>query len=262
VRTLAALALARVLYERKRFDEAFTYYAQVQLPLVEQDLVLLERAWDRVAGEDQQRALGMVVGLGAPIFRRLFAPERDLLRALAFRKLCQFRQAHLVVRDFRQRYGALVRKARDRVGLSEDPQIMEWAAWGTRLAGFARVRTRLHTETALIDRLSDDGLADHLKALYQARLAFTQDHLRRGLKHAIDHVVDELLRVNEQMDLIDYEIAAGLVKPGRRSATSKVTARAADLPYGSPQVFFPFDGEYWSDELNDFAVLADDRCLR
>lgn len=262
VRTLAALALARVLYERKRFDEAFTYYAQVQLPLVEQDLVLLERAWDRVAGEDQQRALGMVVGLGAPIFRRLFAPERDLLRALAFRKLCQFRQAHLVVRDFRQRYGALVRKARDRVGLSEDPQIMEWAAWGTRLAGFARVRTRLHTEAALVGRLSDDGLANHLKALYEARLAFTEDHLRRGLKHATDHVVDELLRVNEQMDLIDYEIAAGLVKPGRKSATSKVTARAADLPYGSPQVFFPFDGEYWSDELNDFAVLADDRCLR
>jgi len=262
VRTVAALALARILYERKSYDEAFTYYAQVRLPLVEQDLVLLERAWDRVGADDYQRALGMVVGLGAPIFRRVFAPERELIRALALRKLCQYRLAHLAVRDFHDRYGELVRKARERVGLREDARIAEWASWGTRLAPFARMRTRLHTETALVRTLSGGGLKEHLTSLYAIRLAFIEDHVRRGLDHAIEHVVDELLRVSEQMDLIDYEIGAGLVKPGTRQGTSKVTARSGALPYGSAQVFFPFDGEYWSDELNDFAVLADDRCLR
>lgn len=262
VRTVVALALARILYERKSYEEAFTYYSQVRLPLVEQDLVLLERAWDRVGAEDHQRALGMVVGLGAPIFRRLFAPERELIRALALRRLCQYRLAHLVVREFHAHYGALVRKARDRVGLRDDPRIVEWASWGTRLAAFARMRTRLHTETALIAQVSDDGLEGHLKALYEARTAFVADNLRRGLHRAIERVVDELLRVNEQMDLIDYEIGAGLVKPGAKRVASKITARSGDMPYGSPQVFFPFDGEYWSDELNDFAVLADDRCLR
>jgi tetratricopeptide (TPR) repeat protein len=262
VRTVAALALARILYERKNYDEAFAYYAQVKLPLVEQALVLLERAWDRVGAGDQQRALGMVVGLGAPIFRRLFAPERELIQALALRKLCQFRLAHLAVREFHDRYGTLVRKARDRAGLREDPTIVEWASWGTRLAGFARMRTRLHTEIALVDGVSDDRLEEHLRTLYTARLAFIEDNLRRGLGHAIEHVVDELLRVNEQMDLIDYEIGAGLVKPGARHDAAKLTGRMGELPYGSPQVFFPFDGEYWSDELNDFAVLADDRCLR
>jgi len=262
VRTVAALALARVLYERKSYDEAFSYYSQVQLPLVEQDLVLLERAWDRVGAEDQQRALGMMVGLGAPIFRRVFAPERDLIRALALRRLCQYRLAHLAVRDFHDHYGTLVRKARDRSGLREDAQIVDWASWGTHLASFARMRTRLRTEDALIVQVSDSRLEGHLKNLYGARLAFVEAHLRRGLGRAIDHVVDELLRVSEQMDLIDYEIAAGLVKPGTKQKAAKLTARSGALPYGSPQVFFPFDGEYWSDELNDFAVLADDRCLR
>jgi tetratricopeptide (TPR) repeat protein len=262
VRTVAALALARILYERKSYDEAFAYYSQVKLPLVEQDLVLLERAWDRVGAGDQQRALGMVAGLGAPIFRRLFAPERDLIRAIALRKLCQFRLAHLAVREFHERYGALVRKARDRSGLADDPTIVQWASWGTRLAAYARMRTRFHTEIGLIDGVSDDELESHLSTLYAARLAFVEDNLRRGLVHAIDHVVDELLRVNEQMDLIDYEIGAGLVKPGAKHGEAKLTARAGELPYGSPKVFFKFDGEYWSDELNDFAVLADDRCLR
>jgi tetratricopeptide (TPR) repeat protein len=261
VRNLAALALARVLYERKNYDEAFTFYSQAHLPLVEQDMVLLERAWDRIGAEDEQRALGMVVGLGAPIFRRVFAPERELLRALALRRLCQYRLAHQVVQEFHQNYAAVVRKARDRAGLREDTRIVDWASWGTRLAGFARMRTRMTTEIALAGKISDDKLETHLRTLYKARLRFVEDGLRRGLPPAIERVVDELLRVDEQMNLIDYEISAGLVKAGvKRGASSNV--QSWELPMGSPQVFFPFDGEYWSDELNDFAVLADDRCLR
>jgi tetratricopeptide (TPR) repeat protein len=262
IRTLAALALARILYEQKKYEEAFTYYSEVKLPLVEQDMVLLERAWDRIGADDHQRALGMVVGLGAPIFRRVFAPERELIRALALRRLCQYGLAHRVVREFHEQYGTLVRKARDRDRLKDDPQIVEWALWGTRLASFARMRTRLRTEIALIRRVSNDALETHLKTLYGERLTFTEDSLRRGLNPAIEKVVNELLRIDEQMNLIDYEIGAGLVKPGTKKGAVRILARPGDLPSGSPQVFFPFDGEYWSDELNDFAVLADDRCLR
>jgi hypothetical protein len=261
VRNLASLALARVLYERKNYEEAWALYAQVRLPLVEQDVVLLEWAWDRIASEDYQRSLGMVVGLGAPIYRRLFAPERDLIRAMALRRLCQYRAAHLAVRDFREHYGALVRKARDREGLRDDPQIEQWAAWGTRLAPWARLRTRLRTEKALVSQVGDERLAQHLQTLYTARLAYTEETLNRGLVRAIDQVVDELLRVDEQMSLIDYEIGAGLMKPGGNRA-GHVTARSGELPYGSPEAFFRFDGEYWSDELTDFAVISDDRCLR
>ena len=261
VHNLASLALARLLYEHKNYEEAWTLYSQVHLPLVEQDVVLLERAWDRIASDDNQRALGMVIGLGAPIYRRVFAPERDLIRAMALRRLCQYRAAHLAVNEFRAHYGALVRKARDRSGLREDRQIMEWAAWGTRLAPWARTRTRLHTESAMVSQVGDDQLAEHLHTLYNARLAYTEDTLKRGLVRAIDHVVDELLRVDEQMSLIDYEIGAGLMKPGGNRA-GHLTARTGELPYGSSQVFFRFDGEYWSDELGDFAVISDDRCLR
>jgi hypothetical protein len=261
VRNLASLALARLLYERKNYEEAWTLYAQVHLPLVEQDVVLLEWAWDRIASEDNQRSLGMVVGLGAPIYRRVFAPERDLIRAMALRRLCQYRAAHLAVRDFREHYGALVRKARDREGLREDPQIGQWAAWGTRLAPWARMGTRLRTEKAMVSHVGDARLAEHLQALYGARLAYTEETMQRGLRRAIDSVADELLRVDEQMSLIDYEIGAGLMKPGGNRA-GHLTARSGELPFGSSQVFFRFDGEYWSDELGDFAVISDDRCLR
>ena len=185
-----------------------------------------------------------------------------MLRALALRRLCQYRLAHQVVKEFHATYGPVVRKVRDRSGLREDPRIVDWASWGTRLAGFARMRTRMTTEIGMVGRVSSGTLATHLDTLYKARLRFVEDGLRRGLDPAIEHVVDELLRVDEQMNLIDYEISAGLVKPGIKRGAKAETTQSWNLPYGSPKVFFPFDGEYWSDELNDFAVLADDRCLR
>jgi len=77
---------------------------------------------------------------------------------------------------------------------------------------------------ALVSQVGDNRLAEHLQTLYAARLAYTEETLARGLVRAIDHVVDELLRVDEQMSLIDYEIGAGLMKPGGNRA-GPMTAR-------------------------------------
>jgi len=74
-------------------------------------------------------------------------------------------------------------------------------------------------------------------------------------------VADELLRIDEQMNLIDYEIGAGLFKSTEAAGAPRGT-RAEDVPFGSDAVFFRFDGEYWSDEVGDYTVLVEDRCVR
>jgi hypothetical protein len=127
--------------------------------LVEQDLVLLERAWDRVGADDHQRALGMVVGLGrahfqTPVRSRARADSRHgLAQALPVPRLPTWRCA-----SFHARYGALVRKARDRSGLREDPRSWNGRPGAPGLAPFARMRTRLHTENALVGKISSDEL--------------------------------------------------------------------------------------------------------
>ena len=62
------------------------------------------------------------------------------------------------------------------------------------------------------------------------------------------------------MSLVDYEIGAGLFKSnGEANGTA---ARSIEVPYGSENAFFKFDGEYWSDELGEYSVMAEDRCVR
>ncbi len=260
VRNQARVALGRILYERKLYDEAWGFYSRVDSPLPLQDVVMIERAWDRVAGGDQQRALGLLVGLGAPVFHAVFAPERYLIRGLAFRRICQYRQAHLAVREFRSKYGPQLEKIKARAFM-DDPTIRSWAIAGTAsLRDYGRINDVLTREMGALGAIGDRPLRDHLDAIYRSGLDATNRAIDREIEGAIERVVDELLRIDEQMSLVDYEIGAGLFKSGQGKTPG--APRSIEVPQGSDEVYFKFDGEYWSDELVDYSVLAEDRCVR
>jgi TolA-binding protein len=260
LRNKARTALGRILYEKKNFDEAWNVYSQVDSPLPLQDNVMIERAWDRVASGNQQRALGLLVGLGAPVFRNIFAPERSVIRGIALRRLCQYRAAHLAVREFRETYGPVISAIKGGAVLTEQPAIRQWALASTQvLRDQTHIGELLVREQADIGAIADKPLRDHLKLVYGAGLASIKTLTDRELEHATEKVAEELLRIDEQMSLLDYEIGAGLFKSSGEGAAS---AASIDVPLGSDSVFFKFDGEYWSDELRDYVVLARDRCLR
>jgi hypothetical protein len=259
----ARLALGRIHYEKKQFEEAWQVYSQVDSPLPIQDIVLIERAWDRVASGEQQRALGLLVGLGAPIFRQIFSPERYLIRGVALRRLCQYRAAHLAVRDFRSTYGDVLATIKGRSTLKTDPTIRSWAVAGTQVL---RDRTRsfdiLTREKASLGSIGDKALRAHLDAVYTSGIAGVSAAIDRDLERATEKVAEELLRIDEQMSLVDYEIGAGLFKSSGEGGVAS-SQPAIDVPFsGSESVFFRFDGEYWSDELGEYSVLASDRCVR
>ena len=262
VKNDARLALARILYEKKAYDGAWKIYSQIDSPLPLQDLVMVEKAWDRAAGGDLQRSLGLLVGLGAPVFRDIFAPERDLIRAIVLRQLCQYRPAHVAVRGFRSSYGPALKSIRDRAPLADDATMRRWAIAGTKsLADKGRIRTLLTREKDAVSSTHDQALHDHLSAIYAGNLARVNAAIARSMPAAMDRVADELLRIDEQMNLIDYEIGAGLFKSTEAAGAPRGT-RAEDVPFGSDAVFFRFDGEYWSDEVGDYTVLVEDRCVR
>jgi hypothetical protein len=260
LRNKARTALGRVLYEKKDFDAAWQIYSQVDSPLPLQDNVLLERAWDRVASGNHQRALGLLVGLGAPVFHNVFAPERSVIRGIALRRLCQYRAAHLAVREFRDTYGPVLRAIKSGTPLVEEPSLRAWALASTQsLRDEAHIGDVLVREQRGLDAIGDKALRAHLTLVYATGLAAVKTFTDRELQHATEKVAEELLRIDEQMSLLDYEIGAGLFKASGEGTSAP---SAVDVPLGADVVYFKFDGEYWSDELRDYVVLAKDRCLR
>jgi hypothetical protein len=262
VRDDARLALARILYEKKKFEDAWKVYSEIDTALRLDDAVIIEKSWDLVSNGNQQRALGLLIGLGAPAFRDLFAPERDLIRALALRRLCQYRSAHVAVRDFRSRYGQVLKAIRAGVPIRDVPIVRKWSVAGdARLAELDRLRVELLAEQVLLPTVGDKPLRAHLATIYSSSVAHAQLAVAPRLEHATERVADELLRVEEQMNLIDYEVGVGLFKSGDTAGAS-TSKRVEDIPYGSQDSYFRFDGEYWSDEIGDYTVFAEDRCVR
>jgi len=258
----ARTALGRILYEKKNYEEAWQIYSQVDSALPLQDNVMLERAWDRVASGEQQRALGLLVGLGAPVFREIFAPERHLIRGIALRRLCQYRAAHLAVREFRSTYGRILDTIKSRSSLTDEPSIRAWALASTQfLRDEAHINDVLVRERDTLGSVGDKPLRAHLAVIYASGIAGVKALLDRQIEHATEKVADELLRIDEQMSLVDYEIGAGLFKASGEGAAT-ASQQATDVPLGTDTVYFRFDGEYWSDELRDYAVLSGDRCVR
>jgi hypothetical protein len=113
----------------------------------------------------------------------------------------------------------------------------------------------------MVGSISDPALRAHVKSIYDAQADRLQAAVARSMESATNHVVDELLRVEQQINVIDYEVGVGIFKSGS-TASSTATLRPEDIPADSSDVYFHFDGEYWSDELNDYTVLADNRCMR
>jgi hypothetical protein len=259
IKNEALLALARMEYERKRYEDAFATYNRVDAPVWQKDYVLLESAWDRVAGEDEKRALGMVVGLGAPIYRRMFVPEKWLIDAFSFNRLCQFRAAHLEVGRFKEHFRDSLRRIKERRPFAEDPILSQAVAASAAVSSAVRWRELLVEEKKGLGYFEDKATRDYLSKLYDVEILHATAIFERGRERAYKKVADELLRVDEQMSILDYEIGVGLF---RRTSDERNRAVAHTPPPADGEVRYKFDGEYWTDELQDYSVFTEDRCVR
>jgi hypothetical protein len=60
--------------------------------------------------------------------------------------------------------------------------------------------------------------------------------------------------------LILHELSVALLR-GRRRPGGPPEAPPPKIQVGGKKVGYRFDGEFWTDELDDLVVFAEDRCI-
>ncbi len=263
LRTEVTLALARMLLEQQKYDEALAKYEQIRRLAPERPTLLVEMAWAQYYKGDSRRALGLLLALDAPVYGGLIAPERYLLEAFALRRICQFEPARLAAVRLRDRHG----DALDDLHTGVAP--MESAP----LRRAARIRSGQGSASRFLVRVSDEKrLADAHAGMFGARLSTVlQATYARGIQEAtrreavelgteVDHLVEELLEAEDGVRLILHELAVELLR-GRRRPAGAAEARAVDVSPGGDRVVYPFQSEFWTDEIDDLVVVLPDRCI-
>jgi hypothetical protein len=224
----------------------------------------LEKAWTFYRRGDASRAMGLLLALDAPSFRELFLPEKYILASLIFKDRCHYLPAKRAARGFIRRFKRALNLIRERGDLKEDARLFRAALeQDDRARRAEQFVDLLQRERDLIDQLGSrfekSGLTRVLRQIYDRELAEATRQREVLLKSSLEAAADRLLRGEEQVRLLEYEIGLDFFKRIKKGSVPSAPA-VKDEPVLPVEVAYVFDGEYWNDELKDYRLFLPSRC--
>jgi tetratricopeptide (TPR) repeat protein len=255
--------LARIAFEQKRYEDALAEYEEIRSTATDDPKLLLEMAWSHYYMGDYQRALGLLMALDAPTYSGLIAPERYLLEALSLKQLCQFEPARKAASRLRSRHGEAIDDLYDGVSLKRSDEIRKAARHRESGRAIAAFRRHMRHEAAIFDDVRGSfgpQLAERIDQIYTHGLSEAERREDEQLYDEMRAVSEELLNAEEGVRLVLHELAVSVLRGRQRDDKAPVRSQV-DIPVGGDTVFYRFDGEFWTDEIDDLVVPLEDRCV-
>jgi hypothetical protein len=283
----AYLQLARLAYAKGDDAQATELYNRVSRNRPEWLDALFEASWSRFRTTQDELALGNLLTLHAPFFTGRFFPESFVLKALVLYENCRYADARKALADFEQRYlplhqgltnalaalstpqaaseflgrGALAIQgvesgARDEVArVEQSPDIAATLLAARQLAReIDSLDLKPFRDSALVTRLSP--------ATRAARLALLEDAGRK-FSSRLESERSQLRELLGQSLRISYEIAGREKDLAASPDGAASTVVRHDRQQGQDdEEFWPFQGEYWRDELGNYRYELGRRCKK
>jgi hypothetical protein len=295
LRTLSLMNIARIYYELNKFDNADSYYSQVDRDSDQWTQSLFERAWANFMLTRLNDTFGLLLTTRAPHFASFeYQPEGDILRALTFFYLCRYDEANRILVDFERFYQPfraelkaflaeynnedglkIADKAyeqyfeRDHAGSALNRQLLFTVLQNRDLSTIVDHLKMMDDEAALIDAQKSvwrDTVGGHIKKVME------QDRQRYKQRAGVV-LVTELDRQNKklgdllsQSQIIRFEIVDAQrvdleVKASRDIALADgQDAASVDFAVSKEIIYWPFNGEFWSDELGYYQYSETSAC--
>lgn len=255
------LALARLAMEEERYDDAVDEYEKVRYLAPGRPSLLLEMAWAHFYQGDSRRALGLLIALDAPAYRGLIAPERYLLEALCLRRLCQFEPARIAAVRLQERHGDALADLHAGVNPMDSAPIRSAAEQrGSARETWKFLRLLRHERNRARSLGLGRDLKEELVQIYDTGIAEVERRLDEDIQPEIKDLVQELVRAEDGVRLILHELSVGLLR-GRERPPGPMEVPAVKIRAGGDRVMYKFEGEFWTDEIDDLVVTIPDRCL-
>jgi tetratricopeptide (TPR) repeat protein len=294
LREQADMNIARVHYEVKRYREAIKHYGLIPRSSDNWLQALFEASWTFFMMQKHNNTLGTIHTLHSPFFENRFFPESYILQAITFLRLCRYTQVKSSLGRFKGRYKGVfddLRKMLDKY--DNNPTGFFKLTYGYRSGSLnehkqawaildSLSRTDVYKEAWNTVRFSDNEIAQLSR--YNARWGSSglQDELSSFLRNKKSAAVKDsgkrlydkaagyyayLKELSDQTTLINTEMVLGRVDAMR--AKLKVgTAEKREQFIGGLQTlnvsqeieYWPFEGEYWEDELGAYVYNLESSC--
>ena len=327
MRDLANLSIARIMYGKAIRVDPTTNAPTISEPHIKVAIehwdyvdiaseywldALFEESWAFYMIGDYTRALGKIHTIQSPYFPNSYFPEAEILKAVIYFSNCQYDDADLIVKKFRQKYDPikaelekilakyegqgqeeafykLLKEVNCGVqarGASETPKSCEGLPTPSVPASIRPIVELSLSDRQLIRTLRYVDVLDEESSRYKTapesfRSAkageFVKDQLHDAREFAVRETgrlakdrykrnVDELNeKIRDAQKLAIDVIAAQRNELDKAIANAQVTAEESEFNVVKPDdehVIWPFDGEYWRDELEFYRQTITSKCGR
>lgn len=297
-RDMATLALARLYYaaaesrhdegdeaaarERALLDRALAAWRRVPTSSEQFLDAFFEESWALYLAGDDERALGHVFGLLSPFFEEVEHPEAFVIRGTIHYEHCLFDEAEADVREFHARYDAVLPAIARLSALDDEGVIALHESGDSALDGVTRgmVRSSIHDRDTLrraeharaiaaeAERLvaspfGDGPLGARLVPELSVEHGIARARLADTVRERLRAVEDALIARMNEMDTIALETTTARrdVLTGAAVLTEESRHEREVIAELGFEVW-PFDGEYWADEVTSYREVVSDRCGR
>ena len=253
---------------------------------------LFESSWAFFLADEFSRALGNVHTIFSPYFEDAYYPEAIVLKAVTFFVNCQFDNALAMIGKFHEMFDPVRQELEAKLAQFEDnTQFFEFL---TKVrAGEANLSPNIRgvVATALSDRtlLRNIEYVNVLEA-EEARLAeapaelqnsslgarvlqdvavaksFAVDQTGDLARARYNRLIDELANQANQVDTVELEIVTAqrgqLDQELQQQMTAAQRTGGGDVEVDEEHQLWPFDGEYWRDELGFYRQQVTNQCGR
>lgn len=255
---------------------------------------LFEESWAYFMAGDYPRALGNIHTLEAPYFPNSFYPEADILKAVISYTICQYEDATTIVARMKRKYEPIRKElvaTLDRFkGENSDEQFFDFLKKVREGTAPLKPEIKPIVENALSDRqllrnIEYVRVLDKEREIFNAQPpSFKSSDVGNDVVDALDlareiavrnagnlardryqRYIDELAEhLRDSQKIIIDITAAERGKLEDFAASGKMTKEETDV-FGvvdpdDEHVLWPFNGEYWRDELGFYRQVVVSKC--
>ncbi len=289
---MTRIALARVYYgggqnDPAKFHEAIKNYGMIPDTSDMWLDSLFERAWAFYQTENYERALGNLLTVGSPYFEEEYYPEANVLKAVIFFRNCLYEEALETIDPFYKEYYEISKELRIVLETYTDPsdfytylasisrqgkgegyslkikKIFNAALADAKLRRLFGFAIAISEEMKRIEELQNQPVArpmvDYLLPDLVAYRALTMGEAGKLARERLSRVNRELRGLLQQALAVRFETVNAqkgiLTERFRQEQIIEISGAqkpTAEFQVDKEHVLWPFDGEYWKDELGSY----------
>lgn len=299
-RVSALMGLARVYYQQQNWEAAIDIYRQVPRDSELWHDTLFEMSWAQMRAAQFRNVLSNFHSLHSPYYEDFYLPESILLRAIVYLYICQYDEMSKTLDLFDRIYQPVLADLTnflrayskpltyyDEVAIQQDNfedlkqnrenrrkfaipfivarHIMQEGDYARARSYILALREELKKVSELPRDWQSGEIGQYSNKLLKGRLNNARKVAGVYVRNHVNNIRRDLAQLFEQHGFARFELASGRKKAVEKEIAGKGLKTVdddAERDYFVQNGFeyWPFQGEYWLDEIGNYHYLGTQSC--